>query len=420
MSHTDSRQTHLQRLLDKLRGRRAVEETPLDGSQPESRDAGSHALEAPVALAGDPAPVLLVHEPPVDTRDDLGVSDIDFQLPPESTGPAWAEPETNILPPSVAAPASHAATRPALEASEPIVPRPRRRKPIAAQPSFDEAGDDAQQFLPGTIVTGSIPYISGAPDEIAWHDAALACSTEKLRITYSLHDGRVWYIAAPAAEFAGNGGALNPLADALPGMPGHRGDGGYQAESLSRTVTVFRAGNSLKTIVGDHQVVELYRADHGEPEVHKASASAPWVARDIRNASLDRVLFNRVNAYAWATAVIAAILATISVGVANALSTRIADTERQQMEVTREVLKTVQALQVQPLRTKMTEIRSMYAKVVQNQGIIQAIKLEKGLITAKIELPSWVPDSEVTALAAGGTVTATAQSKTITRGKPQS
>ncbi len=83
-----------------------------------------------------------------------------------------------------------------------------------------EAGrfvSDLRPYLPQDLIGGVLPYVAGTEDEAVWNAASQACGTEKVHYTYSIDEGRVWYLACPSGSLASNPDSWCPLAAALPG-----------------------------------------------------------------------------------------------------------------------------------------------------------------------------------------------------------
>ncbi|MGB4057358.1 MAG: hypothetical protein WBK77_04675 [Alphaproteobacteria bacterium] len=72
-------------------------------------------------------------------------------------------------------------------------------------------------FLPQELIGGVVPHVPGTEEEAVWNAAAQACSTEKVHFCYSVHEGKVWYLACPSSSMASNPNSWCPLAAALPG-----------------------------------------------------------------------------------------------------------------------------------------------------------------------------------------------------------
>ena len=77
--------------------------------------------------------------------------------------------------------------------------------------------DVTATFLPIELVGGSVPYIAGLEDETVWHAAAQACASNNVCYTFTVFEGRCWYLAVPASAMANNPDSWCPLAAALPG-----------------------------------------------------------------------------------------------------------------------------------------------------------------------------------------------------------
>lgn len=71
--------------------------------------------------------------------------------------------------------------------------------------------------LPTELIAGSIPHIVGAEEEGVWNAAVQACGTERIHFTYTVQDGKCWYLATPSSSLASDPDSWCPLAAALPG-----------------------------------------------------------------------------------------------------------------------------------------------------------------------------------------------------------
>jgi hypothetical protein len=71
--------------------------------------------------------------------------------------------------------------------------------------------------LPAEIVAGSLPHIAGSEEESVWNAAVQACGTERVHFTYTIEDGKCWYLATPSSTLASDPDSWCPLAAALPG-----------------------------------------------------------------------------------------------------------------------------------------------------------------------------------------------------------
>jgi len=118
-----------------------------------------------------------------------------------------------------------------------------------------------EDFVPTSIVAGSLHLGRYAdPIQVAYNAASLALDTERICLITSTSEGKIFYLAGAAADFASHGNATTSLAAALPNSPGYLGEGiyFYPIEKSDLTVCVVSARNSLDCFVGKSQEVERY------------------------------------------------------------------------------------------------------------------------------------------------------------------
>ncbi len=72
-------------------------------------------------------------------------------------------------------------------------------------------------YLVQDLIGGSVPHVSGSEEEAVWNAASQSCGTEKVHYTYTIDEGRCWYLACPSTVLASNPDSWCPLAAALPG-----------------------------------------------------------------------------------------------------------------------------------------------------------------------------------------------------------
>ncbi len=94
-----------------------------------------------------------------------------------------------------------------------------RRPGMADRLSGDAGSFKAELIpvLPSDLVGGSVPYIPGTEEDAVWNAAVQACGTERVHYSYTIDDGRCWYLAAPSSSLASYPDSWCPLASALPG-----------------------------------------------------------------------------------------------------------------------------------------------------------------------------------------------------------
>jgi hypothetical protein len=117
--------------------------------------------------------------------------------------------------------------------------------------SFND--EDVQIFTPKEFVAGFIAHPKGTNAiEAAWHAAAVALETERIRFVQHEADGGIYFLAADAADFVTHPNAMTPLAAAIPGAAGHQGDGAYLVELGNGLFAVVVKGPlSLSCYIGE-------------------------------------------------------------------------------------------------------------------------------------------------------------------------
>lgn len=134
------------------------------------------------------------------------------------------------------------------------------------------------EFIPEQVIGGQIPCPSGAdPVEAAWNSAALAFDTEKVLFIHAIHEGTVYFLAAPGKSFASHPHSGTGIAMALPGMPEFKGTGIYAMRTPIGTVALIitdlgdeavkigRSRYSLKCIMSDYGRVTDMAGAQGYP-----------------------------------------------------------------------------------------------------------------------------------------------------------
>ena len=128
-------------------------------------------------------------------------------------------------------------------------------------------------FTPRSLIAGSLPASRGQAGEQALDAAALLLGQEALGVIHSRAEGRIWYLAAPAADLASHLDARCPLSVALPGMSSHQGEGAYTTDLPGGLqAVVIRQGVRLSSFVGLPAQVERFIAQEGASAVHASLA----------------------------------------------------------------------------------------------------------------------------------------------------
>lgn len=133
-------------------------------------------------------------------------------------------------------------------------------------------------FTPRNLIAGRVKAARGREKQAVFAAATLLLGTEQLALVYSRTQGDVCYIAAPAADLASHPGCATPLAIALPGVRGHKGEGAYitdLAGGLQAAVVV--QGQNLHSFVGTPAMVSRFVVLEGATETHACvDQGMPW------------------------------------------------------------------------------------------------------------------------------------------------
>lgn len=126
-----------------------------------------------------------------------------------------------------------------------------------------------QSFTPRSIIAGICPATRGRDADQAIDAAAGLLGCEQVALIHSRAAGQIWYLAAPAADLASHPESQSPLAAALPGMPGHEGDGAYTADLPGGLqAVVVKQGLQLHSFVGLPALVQRFIALEGAGSIH--------------------------------------------------------------------------------------------------------------------------------------------------------
>ncbi|TFW09919.1 hypothetical protein E4K72_03540 [Oxalobacteraceae bacterium OM1] len=133
-------------------------------------------------------------------------------------------------------------------------------------------------FMSANTIGGRIIVKAGYERDAVFHAAAALLDTEQVRFVMTIADGHAWYLAAPAADFANDPDAVAPLAAALPGHPGHKGDAAYVFEVASgRVLVIVKQPESLKTFYGTEQQARRFVEMEGCTKTYGVETGGlPW------------------------------------------------------------------------------------------------------------------------------------------------
>lgn len=252
---------------------------------------------------------------------------------------------------------------------------------------FGDVDEDAQIYTPKEFVSGFVAPPRGVQRlEAAWHAAAVALETERVRVVQHEADDGIYFLAAAAGDFVSHPNARTPLAAALPGAPGHKGDGAYFVDLGSGIVGVVVKGpQSLKCYVGERGEATQFAdglAHYWPRECETWVGFRQYESRHARRLAQTAIIVGMA---------LTAILLGLSV-MASAASEMFSHRKDTAIEVIRtEQQRTSAQLGAQPVDAYQ-EYRKLAGPVVKMGGKLNRFESAGGATAFEAEFPSWVSD----------------------------
>lgn len=262
--------------------------------------------------------------------------------------------------------------------------------------------EEVFQFTPRNLVAGRLPYVKGYEQDSIYHAAESLLNCGQVRFIYSVKDGFVYWIAAPASEFGNNIESASPIEAALPGLKEHLGDGAYIIQSSQTIHTiVIKNERGLCSYSGPPAMVAKFNAQEGNDDVFMPTKGRmKWIslgdAERKRTQSLFKLsalvglLLNVAGATIW-------ISSSIYEGAQASELTRIVDEQK------RSITNLVSSLNIKTVRNPVLDEHAKLEKFVAStyNGRIIHFKMSNGKISWAIEIPSWTPQEELAQLGQG-------------------
>lgn len=248
--------------------------------------------------------------------------------------------------------------------------------------------ETVHEFTPRSFLGGFVRVPEGEKRyrDATWHAAAVALDTDAVRLICARDRDGVYYLAAPAGEFANHPDAASVLGTALPGMPGHEGDGVYCCDLGGNVVaSVRKAAQVLETYIGERRDAERFA---GGGSVFWPQTPARWVGHREMQSRASQAVIHRV-------AIVAGVLSVVLLavgGVARYGTARIG----QDVNRIRESLLLQQQTTAEQLRklppNPFLEYRRIGNEVVVREGTLRRFDANGGEVSYAAELPAWVSD----------------------------
>ncbi len=133
-------------------------------------------------------------------------------------------------------------------------------------------------FTPRSLIAGRLTGGQGRAVPSAMQAAAAVLGTAQVALLCATDKDQVWYLAAPASEFASHLQSACVLAAALPQNAEHKGDGAYVADMEGGLqAVVLKLGDKFQSYVGTPALVQRFAAMEGATAIHVCNgAGLPW------------------------------------------------------------------------------------------------------------------------------------------------
>lgn len=127
--------------------------------------------------------------------------------------------------------------------------------------------------LYGAMIAGSVPAHTGDVEQSAAYVAtdALDTSAVHYHFFHAKGDPRAYYFAVPSKALSSFPNARTPLTAAIPGAPGHLGEGAYVVSADGLSAAALLQNGELRLLVNSQDVIQRHLAELGVP-VHEVES----------------------------------------------------------------------------------------------------------------------------------------------------
>lgn len=271
-----------------------------------------------------------------------------------------------------------------------------RPRPGLADYVAGEAKDfrsDLYPFLPSEMIGGSIPHIPGMEEEAVWNAASQACGTERVHFTYTVDDGRCWYIACPSSALASNPDSWCPLAAALPKNSEYWDRETvylYEQEGMASALRWDPETGRMQIFLGAARTLlpRIQSMDANFVTINPEVADVvPWKNRQLKTEKLARATAMGLLYSGLLINVIAILLIFMQFIITNAVSR---DLERVKSETEKAssdlMLQAYGALQSDTIK-HMVRVQSLLDGLVKIEGTLVKYNVDKGKMTWEALVP---------------------------------
>lgn len=123
------------------------------------------------------------------------------------------------------------------------------------------------EHLYGSMIAGSVPAHAGDVEQSAAYVAADALDAGAVHYHFFHSKGasRAYYFAVPSKALASFPAARTPLTAAIPGSPGHMGEGAYFISADGLAAVALMQHGDLRLMVNSQDIIQRHLAEIGAP-----------------------------------------------------------------------------------------------------------------------------------------------------------
>ena len=258
--------------------------------------------------------------------------------------------------------------------------------------------------LPDELVAGSIPLIPGAEEEGVWNAAVQACGTERVHFTYTVENGRCWYIATPSSSLASDPDSWCPLAAALPGNSEYWDKETvyiYEKDGQAGALRWDKESGRMQLFLGASRTIlpKVQSMDANFVTINPETANiCPWINLELKTDMLARATAKIMVISGAIVAIIATLYILIMFAYANILKPQLDETKSETELASMQLLNdAARSLENDSLRHIM-RIQELNDNLVQIQGTLVKYEVKDGKTTWEALVPQAFASSTTPAL----------------------
>jgi hypothetical protein len=241
--------------------------------------------------------------------------------------------------------------------------------------------------LPDEIVGGSLPHIAGREEESVWNAAVQACGTERVHFTYTVEDGKCWYLATPSSTLASHPDSWCPLASALPGNSEYWDRETvyiYEKDGQASALRWDKESGRMQIFLGASRTIlpKVQSMDANFVTINPDTAEiVPWTNLELKTDMLTRAAGKIMVLSGAAVGILAAIYIMVMFAYANLIQPQLdktkSDTELASMQLLNDAAKSLEndtirhIIRIQELLDTLLQIQGTLVKYEVNGNIAE-------------------------------------------------